>query len=66
MKYMEWAILLSALSLAGCATSASNCAGWQKLTPSPATAVTLPASDQQFAKQVVSHNRYGVAQGCWK
>jgi hypothetical protein len=27
--------------------------------------VTMLRSDRPFADQVASHNRFGVAQGCW-
>jgi hypothetical protein len=57
--------LSCALSLAGCATSARNCAGW---TPPPKAnnPARLAAEEEPLSRWVVSTGRYGVAQGCWK
>lgn len=51
-------ILLCAVNLAGCATSAPNAgAGYELLTPAPATAARIVAEDRPFAEQVAAHNR---------
>ena len=46
------------LSLAGCATTPGNDgAGYELLTPLPATAVHIVTTDRAFAEQVAAHNR---------
>jgi hypothetical protein len=60
-----WIALLCVLSLAGCATNASNCAGWQKISLKPETAVYLAGNDQNAGKGVANHNAYGKKAGCW-
>ena len=66
MKYLAWMLLPFALSLAGCATNASNCAGWQPIPLKPGSAVFLAGSDETASKALVEHDRYGKDQGCWR
>ena len=64
-KSTIWTALLCVLSLAGCATSASNCAGWQEISLKPETAVYLAGNDAQAGKGIAGHNVYGNKAGCW-
>lgn len=62
-------IAACALSLAACSKtgSAVDGAGYEALTPSPATRQFIIANDPPFARQVVSHNRTCAAHdGCRK
>lgn len=54
------ALLAAALLLTGCAT-ASNCAGWKPISPSSRDQLTAGT-----ARQLLGHNKQGVAQGCWR
>lgn len=49
--------LIFVASLAGCNATSGNGAGYERLTPSPATARTISRNDTRFARQVVAHNR---------
>ncbi|RZS88892.1 hypothetical protein EV217_1287 [Phyllobacterium myrsinacearum] len=60
-----WMPLLFALSLAGCQTNASNCAGWQKIHIKPTTAVYLAGNDVQAGQSIASHNAFGKTRKCW-
>ncbi|WP_292131681.1 hypothetical protein, partial [Mesorhizobium sp.] len=60
-----WALLICALSLAACTTSASNCAGWNRINLKPTSAVYLAGNDVGAGQGIAAHNRYGAAQGCW-
>jgi hypothetical protein len=51
--------------LAGCATNASNCAGWKRVDLKPASAVYLAANDPAAGGTIAGNNRFGKAQGCW-
>lgn len=54
-------LLASLTLLAGCATNgAGNCAGWQPIYVSRGDVLTDPT-----ARDILAHNRNGVAQGCW-
>ena len=66
LKFGTWMLLLSVWSLAGCATSAQNCAGWNRIAVKPATAVYLAGNDVGAGQGIAGHNRFGAAQGCWK
>lgn len=50
---------LFALGLVGCSstvTASNNGAGFEKLTPSPATRTFIVKNDLPFARQVAGHN----------
>lgn len=53
-------LLLLTLSLGGCVTNASNCAGWQEIILSKQDRLT-----QLTETQILEHNRQGERQGCW-
>lgn len=64
---MLFPMLTCAASLAGCTVSPDAGAGFQRLTPAPATAEWIVANDRPFARQVAAHNRQCDAnQGCRK
>lgn len=53
--------------LASCVAPANNCAGWEAIqTDQAATLDWLGAHDPAFLRQVVTHDEFGVRQGCWK
>jgi len=59
--------VLCALSLAGCQTTAPpSCAGWQKITVKPTTAVYLAGNDLMAGQDIASHNKHGQNASCWK
>lgn len=59
------ALVVGALSLAGCSTTVrGNCAGWTK-GPLPNDAVSLVKKEQEVSRWLVSHNRFGKASKCW-
>ena len=59
--------LLCVLTLAGCQTTAApSCAGWEKISLKPSTAVYLAGNDVTAGQGIASHNRHGSNQGCWK
>lgn len=59
-------LMVFALSLAGCqATAAPSCAGWEKISLKPSTAVYLAGNDVTAGQGIASHNRHGMNQGCW-
>lgn len=64
-KLGTWTATAFAVSLAGCATSASNCAGWQKINLKPETAVYLAGNDMNAGKSIAGHNAYGKKAGGW-
>lgn len=54
-------------ALASCVSPAtSNCAGWRKIQADAATVDWLGAHDPGFLRQVVAHDEFGHARGCWK
>lgn len=54
-------ISLIATLISGCATNkALNCAGWRAIHPSRSDVLTRGTKEQ-----IVAHNEFGVAQGCW-
>lgn len=50
---------------AGCATSASNCAGWRQNDLSAAGLVALTKVDRPTAERVEGHDQNGKRQECW-
>ena len=61
MKCRIWiALALISVSSLGCATNASNCAGWSAINPSRKDVLT-----EGTVKQMLAHNEFGVKQGCW-
>jgi hypothetical protein len=54
--------------ISGCQSTMpqSACDGWQRLTPSLETSVTILKTDRPFANQVAAHNKFGATRGCWK
>ena len=57
--------MTSALLLAGCQTSATNCAGWKKI-PLPNDPARLVVQEPRTAAGVIAHNTFGRESGCWK
>jgi hypothetical protein len=58
---------LCASSLAACSqTVQPSCAGWEKITVKPATAVYLAGNDLVAGQGIASHNKHGRNAGCWK
>lgn len=57
-----------ALVATGCQTPApaSDCDGWERLSPSAETRSFIIQSDRPFATSVAAHNRHGANRGCWK
>jgi hypothetical protein len=53
--------------ISGCQsmTPQGACDGWQRLTPSLETSVTILKTDRPFSNQVAAHYRFGKSQGCW-
>ena len=53
--------------LASCAPVASEgCAGWRPLSVDEATLHYLEANDPQALAEMIGHQEFGKAQGCWK
>lgn len=63
--YLRALSMLAATTLlAGCASNGGNqCAGWQPIRP---TASDVRVVSQQLADDVLEHNEYGAALGCWR
>jgi len=60
-------LVLGALVLSGCATTANDGAGFEALHPSPASRQFIIANDRPFANEVASHNAtYASQPGCRK
>jgi hypothetical protein len=61
-------MLLACVLISGCQTTTgpNACAGWAKLHPSLETSLYILKSDRAFSNEVAAHNRFGVAQRCWK
>lgn len=55
-----WSVLMLGAALGGCASNASNCAGWQQINPSRHDRLT-----RLTEAQILEHNRQGEKQGCW-
>ena len=53
-------LVAAGLMLSACNTT-SNCAGWSQINPSRTDKLTGGT-----ARQILAHNRQGVAQGCWR
>jgi hypothetical protein len=59
-------LLLCVLSLAACQTNAPpSCAGFQRITVKPATAVYLAGNDVLAGQGIASHNAFGKTRKCW-
>lgn len=65
MKWTAWIAIASALTLAGCQTSAGNCAGWRQ-PPKANDPASLVQREETIARYLVATDRFGKAQGCWK
>lgn len=63
---MKWtiALLVSGTLVSGCATTGggSACAGWKPIRMSAESVDGLTLPD---AQDILAHNEYGVARGCW-
>lgn len=57
---------LCAASLAGCATNAGICDGWEKENPTADTRAYIIKNDRPFAESVAGNLDFGRAKGCWK
>jgi hypothetical protein len=55
--------LFAALTACQQTTKQRACYGFEKLRPSLETTVTILKTDQPFADQVISHNRFGASHG---
>ena len=64
-KLSTWMLAGFALSLAGCASNATNCAGWKQISVKPDTALYLAGNDVKAGQGIASHNQFGNARGCW-
>jgi hypothetical protein len=64
---MTW-LFAALLVVSGCSQTvpASECDGWRKLTPAPATRAFIISQDRPFAQEVAGHNQFGAKRGCWK
>lgn len=58
----RWTALFALImALGGCASGASNCAGWQAISLSKRDRLT-----RDTESMILEHNRQGEKQGCWK
>lgn len=67
--YSSWRIaapVFALLILTGCQTNTTGCAGWEKISLKPTTAIYLASNDVTAGQGIASHNRHGKNQGCWK
>ena len=63
MKTPAIAVLLTALALQACSTSADSCAGFKPIRPA---IVDVDAMSPGLARQIVAHNETGAALCRWK
>jgi hypothetical protein len=62
-KKWSAASLLSVMLVSGCVTTGANrCAGWAPIRLSEQSATGLTEQD---AREILAHNEFGLAQGCW-
>ena len=68
MKCRTILIWLSAPALAAsCApVESEGCAGWRPLSVSEQTLGYLAENDPQALAEMIAHQEFGKAQGCWK
>ncbi len=56
-------MLLAAMLMTGCVqTGANSCAGWKPIRMAEASITGLTEQD---AGEVLAHNEFGRARGCW-
>jgi hypothetical protein len=59
--------VLLGFAATGCqSTPASNCAGFQKNSLSPAGTVALIGADRAGYQRAIGNDRNGQRRGCWK
>lgn len=56
-------VILSALALAGCATTGTPCDGWTPIRPTGSDTISMSGS---LAGQILSHNTHGAKLCGWK
>ncbi|TAZ20786.1 hypothetical protein ELH77_19480 [Rhizobium ruizarguesonis] len=65
MKSASLAIIVCAFALAGCQTTALNCAGWSP-PPKVNNPVRLVQEEPALSRWTVATDTFGRKQRCWK
>lgn len=67
MKLIKTTICIAALGiLASCGVKINDsCAGWKPVRVSDATAQYMAQNDARAIKELIAHQEFGAAQGCW-